>query len=438
MKKLFVRILLLCFFTSATALHAQQELGLNFMNQTWESSLTNPAMTTDKKLTVILPSVYFSVGSPDLTVRNLTIVQNGQNVFNLDSAASHFKAPTHFNANISVQTLGIAFKAKNWTFSISNSLQADGATVIPKQLVQAIVQGNSQFIGQTASVGINLQAYAYSQIGFGAACQVTDGLTIGAKVKYLSGLAGVFTPSSQVSIYTDTNVYALTFNNNYDVRTFSSNAFTALNNNPASFALQNLFSGNSGYSFDLGAKLKLGKLELGASAIDLGGTINWKENAVSYKTIGTYTYTGTSTSSISQFFNLSYLTNSSFKDTLKNVVNLIQGTDAYVSKLPTKIYLTAAYQLNDNTRLGALLYNESGNGNTYTDLAFSANYRILHFITIGAVYSLRNNTFNNLGANLVLQLGPAQVYALTDNILTAFSPYTSNSANARIGANLMF
>ena len=439
MKSRISFIAFLCAFY-AQSLTAQQELGLHFLNNVWESSLTNPAFTTDKKLTIILPSAYFNLGSPDLTIRDLTYVGAAGNVLNFDTVVSRLKNQTTFNGNVNVQTLGIAFKVKKWTFSLSHDVHVEGYTVIPKQLAQAVVYGNSQFIGQTASIGVDVQSYAYSALSLGAAYQVNPNLTIGARVKYLSGLAGIFTPSNQVNIFTDPNAYKLTFTNNYDLRTYSLSSFTDINNNLSSFVTSKLFSSNNGFAFDLGGHLKLGKLELAASLIDIGASINWSQDAKSYKSQGTYTYTGATASAASKFFSLYYLTDASFTDTLKKVVNLIQGSDSYTSKLPMKAYLSGAYQLNDNFRLSALIYNEGGlaNASGHTDLSLGANYRVFKALTLGAVYSLRNTTFDNLGVNAVLNLGPVQLYAVTDNISGVLNPYGSKSANGRIGLNLAF
>ncbi len=420
---------------------AQQELGLHFLNNVWESNLTNPAMTTDKKLTVILPSAYFTLGSPDLSIRDLTFTNAaGQTILNTDTLASRFKTMTHFDGAVNVQTLGLAFKINRWSFSVYNDVHAEGYTVIPKQLIQAAVQGNSQFIGQTVSIGPDVQTYAYSALGFGVAYQFPAGLTIGGRVKYLSGLAGIFTPSHQVNILTDAGAYNLTFTNNFDLRTYSLSSFADINNDFTKFITNKLFSSNNGYAFDLGARFKLGKLEVAASVIDLGGSINWKEDAKSYKSQGTYVYRGASATAASKFFGLSYLTDASFRDTLKRVVNLVEGSDSYTSNLPTKSYVSGFYQLQDNLRLGALLYIESGlaNSSGHSDLAFAANYKPFGLLNIGAVYALRNGQFDNLGLNGVLTLGPVQLYALTDNILSVFNAYSSKSSNGRVGLNLVF
>ena len=44
----------------------------------------------------------------------------------------------------------------------------------------------------------------------------------------------------------------------------------------------------------------------------------------------------------------------------------------------------------------------------------------------------------NLGANLLLQLGPVQLFAATDNIISAFDPLGQNSANGRFGLAVAF
>ena len=65
-------------------------------------------------------------------------------------------------------------------------------------------------------------------------------------------------------------------------------------------------------------------------------------------------------------------------------------------------------------------------------------HRYLPFLRLGAIYAYRHDKFDNLGLNAVVKLGPVQLVAATDNILTAIQLYDSNSANMRVGLNLLF
>ncbi|MEL6866647.1 MAG: hypothetical protein AAFP19_19635, partial [Bacteroidota bacterium] len=56
----------------------------------------------------------------------------------------------------------------------------------------------------------------------------------------------------------------------------------------------------------------------------------------------------------------------------------------------------------------------------------------------GLVYSMVKGTYDNLGLNAAVRLGPVQLYAVFDNTLAFFRPFDSQRVNARFGLNLAF
>ena len=59
-------------------------------------------------------------------------------------------------------------------------------------------------------------------------------------------------------------------------------------------------------------------------------------------------------------------------------------------------------------------------------------------MSFGLLYSFTENEPYRFGANTALRLGPVQLMAATDNLLTAFQIDNSNTANFRFGLNLVF
>jgi hypothetical protein len=49
-----------------------------------------------------------------------------------------------------------------------------------------------------------------------------------------------------------------------------------------------------------------------------------------------------------------------------------------------------------------------------------------------------NREYKNIGLGLAMNLGPFQMYVITDNIYTAFMPKNSKSAGIMAGFNLNF
>jgi len=59
-------------------------------------------------------------------------------------------------------------------------------------------------------------------------------------------------------------------------------------------------------------------------------------------------------------------------------------------------------------------------------------------VAIERIAGIRSERFDNLGVNTNMQFGPVQLITMTDNLLSALRPQDTNSANVRVGLNLVF
>ncbi len=445
-KNIFIAFTLVAMITVFKA-SAQQEQSLNFMTNTWQAHLTNPALLPSKKLSIALPSVYFNINSPELVLNDLIINENGsRNLYLNKLYAPERPNLTHINGHVQVQTLGIAFPVTDkLSLSIYQAGTANPSVTYRRDLAQLFFKGNADFLGKTVAFGSSTNGDLRSEIGIGATYHLPV-FTIGGRIKFHSGIAAIFTESDKLDITFNQTDYSLKFNTNFSVISYSPNKITNIRQS-LDVVNQGLFSKNNGVSFDLGGSMKLGKIQINASLIDIAGTINWKDNAKSYASRGEYTFKGKDINNFNQFFKIDSLSSQTFIDTLKKVVGLVETTGdiSYTQKLPMKLYISGSYQFNDKLSLGALLYNESGGSTTsQTGFAVDATVQAIDIpkilkVRAGLTYGLRNGKFNNLGAHVTVNAFKVfQVFAVTDNILTAFKPYNSNSANGRVGMGLIF
>ena len=444
-KSISIALCLTAILTTQTAF-GQQEQALNFLTDTWQAHLTNPALLPSKKISVALPSVYFNVNSPDLKFNDLIINENGKRRLYLNNLyAAERPEVTRINANVRVQTLGIAFPVSD---KLSLSVYQAGSTTpsvnYRRDLAQLFFKGNAEFLGKTVAFGSSASADVRSEIGIGATYRL-PALTIGGRVKLHSGIAGIFVQNDKVDATFSQTDYSMNFNTDIDVRTFAGDKVFKVKR-AQDVVNQGLFSNNRGLSFDLGASMKLGKLQLNASLIDIAGSINWKNEGTTYVSKGDFTLKGRNETNFQNFFKVDSLSSSTFADTLKKIVGLTETASAtYTQKLPMKLYLSGSYQLNDKLALNALVYNESGgNAASHTGFVVGATMNVVDITKIlkvraGLTFGLRNGQFNNLGAHVTVNaLKFIQVFAVTDNIITVFNPYGSNNANGRVGMGLIF
>ncbi len=437
---------LLVFSIIVKTASAQQEQSLNFMTDTWQAHLTNPALLPSKKLSIALPSVYFNINSPDLTVNDLLVNENGSRNLYLNKLYAPERAETtHINANVHVQTFGIAYPVTDkLTLSVYQASSATPSVNYRRDLAQLFFKGNGDFLGKTVSFGSTVNADLRSEIGIGATYHL-PALTVGGRVKILNGIAGFFTQSDKLDISFNKTDYSLGFKTDLDLRAFDADKISNIRN-AQDIVSQGLISKNMGFSFDLGGSMKLGKLQINASLIDMAGAIKWKNNGTTYASKGDFTYTGRDVNKFNSFFKIDSLSSKTFTDSLKKIVGFTETVGAtFTQKLPMKVYLSGAYQVNDKFSVGALFYNESG-GSSASQTGFSVDVtmKVIDIseklkVRAGLTYGLRNGTFNNLGAHVTVNaLKFIQVFAVTDNVLTAFTPYNARSANGRVGMGLIF
>lgn len=417
---------------------AQEELGTHLLRETWSANRSNPALLPPYKWVIGLPAVYDNLLITNVTYADLVVDQNGEQVLDVDNAILKLKADNQIRENLDIETLSFAYRFGQFTLSAGHALHFGAWLNYPKTLPQLIWQGNAQFIGQTVDFGPDIQLMGYHEFYVGGALTPVKGLTIGARAKYLSGIAEVSTERRKLELTTDEEAYALTLDADFlanSAGTVEYNGFDdlTLRFDFGKFDTKKFFSKNSGYAFDFGARLELGKWDFAASILDLG-KIEWKEDVKNYSLQGIYEFKGLD---IAQNLLEDSSDIGSVLDTLRQTYEPTETSIAYTTELPTRIYLSAAYNLTDAWRLGGLFYTETYRNKSFPAFAVSANFKVLPILRVGALYAFRNSTYDNFGANATLQLGPVQILAATDNLLTAFRLKDSNSANVRVGLSLL-
>jgi hypothetical protein len=423
MKKLSILLVFTAFF--APILRGQQEQALHFATDLWQSNFTNPAFVSKKKIVVALPSLYVNYSSPTASI------------LDLKNNASSLSPTNKISGNLSIQTLGLSFPLTSaLRLSVHHAANAYTSGNINRNLVSLYDKGNAQFIGQTVDFASNISASLYNEWAVGVSYKLQESLSLGVRVKYLTGNFYSNVGLNKATIKFDDSNYALNFDNDIKVTTFGVGSWDSLKSPATALTSQRVFTDNTGFAFDLGGSMKLGKITLNVSVIDLGAGINWKENGKSSATKGTYGYSGLKSD---DFFKFDSLNAKIFQDTLKKIVGLVENTEGPLRQaLPTKIYLSGTYELTEKLRLGALLYTEMDVQDTRFGFVANGNYKISNMLTVGGTLGLRNGSFDNLGLSAVTKLGPVQIYAVTDNVIGAFKPLEAKNSNARLGINLVF
>jgi len=429
----FFSIIILIFISSN--LIAQQEIGTHFMRDIWQSNLTNPAFIPEDKITISLPGIYYDFYHSGGGYNDIIDASGEVARINFNQLLSQLEDENNLNSYLDVPTIGVAWKKDKLLLSFGHRIRLNSRLDYNNILPKLLAQGNAQHIGETVSFAPAINLMSWHEIAVGAAYDIGK-LSIGGKLKYLNGLGNIQTTNAQASLYTDPDVYQLTFNTNYQI---NASAFLDINDitdiNLNTNISENLFTSNQGIAFDIGVEYKVNdQLSLAASILDIG-QIKWSDNAFNYKSQGSYTYDG---------INLNdFITNGSVGfdvklDTIQEIFEFDRQAASYTTPIPTQIYLSGNYQLNEKVQLGMLYQMIRFENESQSAFAIHANTQIGKILRIGGVYSFRNNDFLNLGLNFVVNVGPVQLFAMTDNIIGLAQLNDSNNVNGRTGLNIKF
>jgi hypothetical protein len=428
---------LFLFLLAVNFVVAQQELGLHFMSDIWQSSKTNPAFKAQSKIHYSLPSFYYNISHTGASYNDFVIVdENGENVLDIGAVIDQMADQNQLFTSAETETFSFSIALKKFNLSFNHSMKFNTFFDYPKELVQLAWNGNSQFVGQTLSIGPDFQAFAYNEFGIGVAAEIFN-ISAGAKLKILTGIGDVSSERTKAEVYTDPDIYQLTFNTDYLINASSFFRYGGgddfeLDFGDASF--NDIFASNLGAALDLGVSFKLKNIDVSASIIDLG-FIGWQKNTVNYHSKGTYTYEGVDISGIIRGDSISF---EGALDSIGEVLDFKETYRNYSTMLPTKVYLSASYDIGTILTVGGLFYTEIYRGKVYPSFAASARVKFGNILSFGATYAVRNKTYDNFGLNAIVSLGPVQLFGVSDNIISAFRPYESRNANLRFGLNLMF
>ncbi|MCK6692443.1 MAG: DUF5723 family protein, partial [Thermoanaerobaculia bacterium] len=261
----------------------------------------------------------------------------------------------------------------------------------------------------------------------------------------LSGISALQTDEKRnyLSVYTDPDIYQLSLQSDYAF--YSSRTISAIDTSGLGFELvqnqfKNGFSANTGWAFDLGAQLNIGqKLTLAASIIDLGGSIKWKKNSNYFQSKGDYEYNGVEIPGTDIINGTTdSLDFTAALDSLNDVLQFQKSAAEFSSELPTRIYVGGTLKLTQRWSVGAVLHHQYSERRSATSVGVNAQWSPLKWLSLGAMYSVNDQSAANLGFNLILKPGPVQLYLLSDNALNAVTPYSSSAVNFRFGGALVF
>ncbi len=444
---------------------AQQENTMYFMDRVTYVSTLNPSITPACKFYLggllmpisgqLPPSMHMSVFTP---VSYSDVIYRGEGDYK-DSLITPLFSQDHFNdfkkrlreqnvfsteVNLPMLNFGFRIKKKHFiNFSITEKFYAN--TVLPKDLFIFPVEGNGDHDEITFN-GIAFNASAYREYALGYKHEINKYFKVGATIKYLNGYYNVYSQPSNITLSTDRTEAQLRLNTDMQINTSlpvdsvktdaDGNVEDIATRSPSNDDLKELFifSPNRGIALDFGlVKDYNSEISLYASAVDIG-FMNWNKDPYSYNLQGNQVFEGVKIDSLNfdealgEFKIDSMFTDYQYKAT----------RGRYKQWLPSKFYLGADYRLKRWVKLGLLYRAEYSNKHLFHAATASVNFKYAKFANTSISYTIKNNSFYNVGLGTSYIMGPINMFFISDNIGALIWWHKSQLFAFRMGTSLVF
>jgi len=414
-----------------------------------QSTYANPALMPQPQAYVGMPgisSLYGGFGNSGFAPRDFLRKDSNDNFFwDDENLLQSLKKQNMLEADVNNELLALGFMANRNYFTFSIAEKVGTRFAYPEDLMALLIKGNDHFMQENRSAnfaGIGIDFMHYREFGMGFSRQWTDRLNAGIRFKALQGLSNVWLERNSLSINTNPEDYGLLLNADLLVNVSSPVPFSPLDSLDSDFVFEpDIYDyltnfKNLGGVIDVGATFRLTeRFTLALSATDLG-YINWKQGVENYVLKGEFEFDGID---LNDFFNDDE--NSGFDqvlDSLKNVFDIEETTFSYRQMLAPKLYASVAFDLSPRHKIGLLSRTEIYDGRWYPSFTFSYNVRPIHAFSLALSYSVIHWSYANLGVGFNLNLGPLQVYVVSNNVFGGIQPHTVQHASAQLGINWVF
>ena len=320
----------------------------------------------------------------------------------------------YFGHNTDVNLLGFGFTIRdNLHVTASAGVKYLTSFTVPLGVIDMLTEGNlneSHHIEFGATDIFSGQMYAYAALGAAFKLPLFP-LTVGARVRVMDGLMAGAVDNLSIDLATSEDVSRIQLTSDYLIHTAGIGKVNFSSESGFSFELEDLkkfLPQNFGYTFDIGAKLKVNIFDLSMSILDIGPGIHWTQNPITIvpkQQDVTITFDGIDLRTLltNGTIDTSFL--SRFKDSALAMIDYTTEESDYWYSVPTRLYLGASASVGKLLKVGYLLQGQWYNGwfnNHNTDsnpFAFnntlSAHFNLFNWLEISVANSITRDANNN-------------------------------------------
>lgn len=413
---------------------AQYDISLLMGYKEIQSTFFNPATIVDKKLSISVLDFNSYLNTNGPTINQIANFNKIENAYTLkkDGVDNIKNSDNLVYGGLQLKLADVLLKLKNWQIGMGHTFRLDGSILYHKEMLQLIVGGNDQFLGQSINIGPKIDLLAYNEVYFSGARKIGK-LSVGAKAKLLFGSNNVQTSKENMVFTTDEENFGITVEGEYTVR--SSNMLRIFNNDSLTFKkinvnFDNLFVSNTGIGIDLGVTYQFtSDLSFGMSILDLG-SINWTFFPRKYSLQEKVNFTG-----FDVFDDLVFSNQKLDLDaTINKNIKIKSELEPYRTPLNTTILISGSYVKQKYDLHGMMQYNAFfGHARSSFSIAYNKKYR---FFDIGGTYQFSSNTLSDFGILGQAKLGPLRIYAFAGQVIGLLDSKNTQAISGRCGMQL--
>jgi len=451
MKKLIYTVILLLF--SYVSFSQEMNNTLYFLRYSPQANSLNPAITLEAKVWVGFPALSSiglqynnnSFNLEDIIIKKKNYTGDKPYMISIDNLYDNLSNNTTINMNTDITLMSIGIRAKRDVYTLEMKHKNTFSMGFDKSLVGFFKEGTAAYKGETIQFGdtqFNGLAYNEIAIGYSRELDKEKKFIVGAKLKLIMGIASMDMSDSNLSLDIAKDGLSANVRSKMDVRVAGPILFK--NPNAEEFKIDDvdyddsdvagtaLGSNNLGFGIDLGVQYRLlENVTLYASVLDLG-FINWKEG---HNVFMNADYDWDGIDFTNQIKDDSFDAMEEFSDELEKEFVLTKKDEGFIQALPAKLFIGGQYKVKEWFTAGLLSRTQFYNGRVYSSLTASGNIAATRRLSASLSYSVLNNSYTNVGLGVTAQLGPLQLYMVTDNIFAA-NLATTQLVNARFGMNI--
>lgn len=417
--------------STGTALWAQHSPTMYYMYEVPQASLLNPATQPRCGLYLGMPILSsFEVYTDNSSVNLSDVLIYEESLDSLvlpfhstqdpDEFFKNFKKRNSVTAELNLPWLSFGFRVGDQNYlnfhvmtrSIVDVFYPGDLTHLP-----AMEPGTTYDFSNFA-----INTTLFNEYSVGLSRQIDRQLTVGFKLKLLSGIGNIDTRNTDITLSTNTEY--TTLKAKYEIYANLPGLNIPIDGDSADFDNADmddisvssipsfLFSENIGFGLDMGFHYKVNdRLTLSASLLDLG-YISWKSNPYAIKGEASYQYEGAL---------VDYTDGDGWEFDEEDIDSLLTEIEPnasygepYTTFLHGKLYLGGQYFIGKRANISLLSRTEFNKGRLREQVTGAINVFPIKLLAASLSYTIANRTYNNIGLGCHWKLGPYSLHVIGD------------------------